>query len=86
MLQNAIDWDLGGTEATLAGQTYEGILLQDTDRVDTVPAGEREVYIRRWRSIWAWELRCGFEWLYAARVQTTHLSKTGRKEATSSST
>ncbi len=36
-IENVIDWDLAATEATLTGETYDGIPIQGTDTVNIVP-------------------------------------------------
>ena len=36
-IENDIDWDTDATEATLTGETYDGIHIQGTDTVNIVP-------------------------------------------------
>ena len=36
-IENVIEWDPGATEATLTGETYDGIHIQGTDSVNIVP-------------------------------------------------
>lgn len=36
-IENVIEWDTDATEATLTGETYDGITIQGTDTVNIVP-------------------------------------------------
>jgi len=38
-IENVIEWDLGATEATLTGSTYDDIPIAGTDSVNIVPPG-----------------------------------------------
>jgi len=39
-IENVIEWDTDATEATLTGETYDGIAIQGTDTVNIVPPEE----------------------------------------------